>query len=280
MSITGIGSNYNYLYNAATKRLQTTNEGIEDNFVKWFNGELSDGELPDNLNGFDYNKRRDIKNLFNFLGCVSDGKVYNDSSGDKLYEVSGSVVDAVTSEYAVNGEKTFTAYNTALYTNKEINTFSSTQQSYITRVSKPYDSTTNSINIAVGDVFNLKSGYKLTVLDDCIYAEGYGNGSLEEDKKVNSLVGGLNSLLHFADQQWFSSMMNKEETPMVLELLEQLGVDTSKEFTINGTKCEVKEGRIREVGNRWVVPSSIYNDAIKRYEANLYCPLSEKLYKR
>ena len=39
---------------------------------------------------------------------------------------------------------------------------------------------------------------------------------------------------------------------------------TSKEFIINGTKCEVKYGRINEVGNTHVVPNSIYEKALKR----------------
>ena len=33
-------------------------------------------------------------------------------------------------------------------------------------------------------------------------------------------------------------------------------------------------GRIREVGNKYVVPSSIYQKALKRYEEELYRPLS------
>lgn len=115
---------------------------------------------------------------------------------------------------------------------------------------------------------------------DSIFAEGYGRGSQKDDDNVNHLVGGLNSLIHFADQQWFSSMIHEEDTPQVLELLESLGVDTSKEFTINGTKCEVKDGRIREVGNTYVVPSSIYNKAVKRYEDNMYKPLNELFDKR
>lgn len=55
-----------------------------------------------------------------------------------------------------------------------------------------------------------------------------------------------------------------------------MGVDTGREFTINETKCEVVNGRIREVGNTHVVPSSIYNNALKRYEEMLYIPLSQR----
>ncbi len=281
MGISGIGSINNYLYNATTKKLQTKDGGTEDDFVKWFNGETPNGEVPESLNGFDYNRMRDIKNMFNFLSSgVAGGKVFNDLDGDGLYEVSAEVLDAVTSDYSVDGKNVFTAHNSVLYTDSEIRTFGTITQPYKTQTSKEYDAATNSISIGVGDKFNLGNGYVLTVGTDSILGEGYGNGSLADDDKANHLVGGLNSLLHFADQQWFSSMIHEEDTPYVLDLLESLGIDISKEFTINGTKCEVKNGRIREVGNTYVVPSSIYNEAVKRYEENLYQPLTELFKKR
>lgn len=276
MAITSIGSNYKYLYNIETKKIQTTQEDAEDDFVKWFNGEISEDELPESLNGFDYNKRRDIQNLFQFLSSgIAGGKVFNNLNGDRVCEVSGDVIDAMTSTYSIDGKEVFTAHNSVLYSQAEIGIFSTINQPYKTYNSKPYDPETNSISIAVGDKFNLGNGYNFTVLKDRVLAERYGNGSLEDDDKANHLAGGLNSLIHFADQQWFSSMIHEEDTPMVLELLHQLNVDTSKEFTINGTKCEVKDGRIREVGNTSVVPSSIYNEAVKRYEEDMYKSLTE-----
>lgn len=278
MGIIGIGSNYNYLYNTETKKIQTTQEGVEDDFVKWFNGEIPDDELPDNLNGFDYNRKRDIRNLFQFLGSdVAGKKIFNDLNGNKVYEISGEVVDAMTSTYSVDGKEVFTAHNSVLYSQSEIHAFTTINQPYKTYNSQAYDPETNSISIAVGDKFNLGNGYSIEVLKDSIYVKGYGTGSLADDDKANHLAGGLNSLIHFAEQQWFSSMIHEEDTPMILELLNQLGVDTSKEFIINGTKCEVKNGRIREVGNTSVVPSNIYNEAVKRYEENLYRPLKELL---
>ncbi len=61
---------------------------------------------------------------------------------------------------------------------------------------------------------------------------------------------------------------------MLLQLLRELGIDTDKQFQINGTKCEVKYDRIREAGNRFAVPSSIFNEALKKYEDVLYMPIS------
>lgn len=272
MGISGIGSNYTYIYNSQTGKL-STKDGTKDAFVDYFNGDISDEETG-SLNGFDANKKRNIENMI-MLFCSGKARNIFDNLNGNEYEISGEIVDAITSNYSVNGEKVFTAYNAVSYTYDEVNIFSKIMQPYKTHQSKGYDSTNNSINIAVGDIFNLGNGYKLTVKEDCIYGEGYGRGSSEDDKKMNQLVWGLNALIHFADQQWFSSMIDKESTPMLLELLNELGVDTNKEFIINETKCEVVNGRIKEVGNNSVVPGSIYNEAVKRYEELLYKPLLE-----
>lgn len=76
------------------------------------------------------------------------------------------------------------------------------------------------------------------------------------------------SLLHFADQQWFSSTTD-EYKDYILEFLSLQGVDTSREFVINGTHCELINGKIREVGNDYVVPDSIQQAAMKRYEEKM-----------
>ena len=46
----------------------------------------------------------------------------------------------------------------------------------------------------------------MTVQEDFVWGEGYGNGSKADDERCNMMIGGLNSLIHFADQQYFSSM--------------------------------------------------------------------------
>lgn len=272
MSISGVGSTYTYVYNSVTGRL-STKDGSSDEFVDFFNGDLQ-GESSNSLNGFDAKKKSEIKDMIRFFSSGMGKDVFHGADGDN-YEITGEIVDAATSNYSVNGEKVFTAYSAVYYTYDEIMQFGSFFLPYKTRQSKGYDPETNSINIAVGDVINLGNGCRLTVKEDHIYGEGYGKSD-ENDKKLNQLVWALSALIHFADQQSFSDIIDKESTPMLLELLKQMGVDTSREFTINETKCEVVNGRIREVGNTHVVPSSIYNNALKRYEEMLYIPLSQR----
>lgn len=64
---------------------------------------------------------------------------------------------------------------------------------------------------------------------------------------------------------------------MLLDLLRKLGVDTDKEFMINKTRCEVRDGRIREVnGNRSGAPNAAYEKALKRYEETMLVRLADK----
>ena len=53
-------------------------------------------------------------------------------------------------------------------------------------------------------------------------------------------------------------------------------MDTDKELIINETRCEVVDGKIKEVGNKVGVPGSIHQEAMKRYEEMLYLPLARK----
>ena len=143
------------------------------------------------------------------------------------------------------------------------------ESSQITKESKmKYEASTNSITIGIGSRFDLGNGYSVTVQEDCVWGEGYGKGSQADDERCNMMVGGLSSLIHFADQQYFSSMTDTY-TNYILQFLASQGVDTSREFVINGTHCELVNGKIREVNNDYVVPSSIQAAAVKRYEEKM-----------
>lgn len=276
MGISGVGSTFSYIYNSKTGKL-STKDGSADEFVDYFNGDLS-GKDSKTLNGFDASNKGCIERMIDLFEAGLIGKnILNGLDGDE-YEISGEIVDAATAEYAINGEKIFTEYAAVSYMPDEIKTFATIDQPFKTRQHKAYDPADNSINIAVGDVFDLGNGYKLIVKNDHVYGEGWGRDE-SKDKKMNILIGALGSLIHFADQQWFSGMIDLQDggTSMVLKLLKELGVDTSREFIINGTKCEVKHGKIHEVGNRTGVPNSIYEKALERSEELAYVPLWQRM---
>ena len=274
MEVSGVGSSFSYIYNSKTGKL-SSKDGSENEFTDYFNGNI-EGKDSETLNGFDAGNKGSMKRLVELLEKGMIGKNILDSLNGDEYEISGEIVDAATSEYAVNGKKIFTCYGGMPYTPEEIGQFMS-KQSFKTRQSKAYDSATNSINIAVGDVFDLGNGYRLTVKDDYIYGEGYGKDK-EKDEKVSLLERALEALVHFADQQWMAATMDVTAggSDALLGFLRELGVDTGKEFVINGTKCEVRNGKIREVGNYNAVPGSAYEKALQRSEELAYIPLCQR----
>lgn len=276
MNVTGIGSASTYYYNVNTKRLQSSVEGEEDAFCKWYNGDLTEEKLPDTFNGFDKNTKRDLMEMFDMYLNELHVNVFEPSVNGDLCEIGVNIIDAVHSNYSINGKEMFYSEKGFDYTPEEIRTFGSAELPYKTRTRKDYNPADNSINIAVGNVYDLGKGYRLAVRDSYIYSTGYGNGSEEDDAWMNLLVGAVNDLIHIGDQHWWTDSIDEEETPVILDFLKRLGVDTSRPFIINETKLEIVKGRIREVGNDGAIPSSIYHAALKRYEEFMYRPLNEK----
>ena len=268
MSVTGIGSTYTYIYNYETKKLSSKN-GEEDAFVNYFNGVATDDDLK-TLNGYDYSIRGDIqtmmeeeflRNEFRNNGIISD-----DASEYEIFVNLKSVEETI---YSINGKEVFGAMNSMLYTQEEIREFSDLGQPYRTHTPKKYNPADNSINIAVGNVYDFGNGYRVTVLEDLMWGEGFGNGSSDDDRKMNQFIDGFNCLMRVADQITFSSTILKSTTPMLLSFLRSLGIDTSREFIINGTHLNVEDGEIREVNNISGVPNSYYQKAVKRYEEHM-----------
>lgn len=264
MNVTGIGSTYNFIYNTRTDKL-STKDGSKNEFVDFYNGDVK-GEDTETLNHFDAHTRYQLERMRYVYGTGMTG--HDPFAGNDEVEITADIESATKTSFYVNGQKAFTAYTGMSYLPSEINTFGTIQQPFRTTDSKPYDPQTNSITIGIGSKFDLGNGYSMTVIEDGVMGEGYGTGSLEDDHRTNMMAGGLVSLIHFADQQWFSSTTD-EYKDYILEFLSSQGVDTSREFVINGTHCELINGKIREVGNDYVVPSSIQQAAMKRYEERM-----------
>lgn len=264
MNVTGIGSVYNFIYNTSTKKLSTM-DGSKNEFVDFYNGDVK-GEDTETLNHFDAHTRYQFERMLYVYGTGMTGQ--NPFADNEEVEITADIESATKTSFYVNGQKSFTAYTGMSYLPSEINIFGTIQQPFRTMDSRPYDSQTNSITIGVGSRFDLGNGYSMTVLEDSVMGGGFGAGSLEDDHRTTMMAGGLVSLLHFADQQWFSSTTD-EYKDCILEFLSSQGVDTSREFVVNGTHCELINGKIREVGNDYVVPSAIQQKAIKRYEEKM-----------
>lgn len=275
MSISGVGSVNSYIYNIKTGKL-STKDGSHDEFVEYFNDNLK-GEDSDALNGFDQQRKGCVKQMLRLMKEMGLGKNILDTlQGDEI-EITSEIVDATTSTYCINGEKVFTANAAVRYTPEEISVFGTMNHPYKTTHPTGYDSVKNRLSIGVGNVFEFGNGYKFTVERDRVRIDSYGKGTAEDYQNAGSFAFGLSALISFGDQQAFSALHRAAvSTPMMLEFLKELGVDTSREFIINETRCEVRNGRIEEVGNKVGVPGSIHQKAVERYEKWMYLPLSKR----
>lgn len=276
MTVSGIGSSNTYIYNVKTGKL-AKKDGSSDEFSDYFNGELK-ADQSKNLNGFDAKNKYGMERLLWWLksGPGAGKGIFDEGASDEI-EITAEIADAATTHYSVNGIKTLTSYAAGAFSYVDSIQLSGTLP-YKTQESKPYDPLHNSVAIAVGDVFDLGNGYQLEVAKDHVRVNGLGSGSEEDDRKAKRLAFGMNALMRFADQQWMAATIEKQVTPQLLELLQKLGVDTSREFQINGTTCELRHGRIAESGSRFGIPGTIYQEAEKKYEQFLYEPLSQRTY--
>ncbi|MDE6601482.1 MAG: hypothetical protein K2K90_04850 [Lachnospiraceae bacterium] len=284
MSISGVGSRNTYIYNSRTGKL-SSKDGQKDAFVDYFNGDIK-GDEDDTLNGFDRARKAEIENLIK-TWTQFDSNLLNGPAKEE-YEITTEIVDAVTSTVQVDGDKIFTCYSGGFFTYIDPTRLFHQDGPFLTHEHKGYDPSDNSVNIAVGDVFDLGNGYRLRVGEDQVYGEGDG---YKNDERLTALAWGLGALIHFAEGQWSGIMLELNDkmasesgrsdmlggtTPMLLELLRQLGVDTDREFILNGTKCGVRNGKIHEVGDKWGVARSVRDEAIRKYEEEMLRPLSER----
>lgn len=280
MSVSGIGSVNSYLYNRKTGRI-TTKDGQKDEFADYFNGDLA-GEDSSTLNGFDQERKCGIKKMIEMIGWGmlqwgEDGQNKPENFQEDEVEITTEKVDATTTVTYLNGEKILTIIGSVRYTQEELDIFGTISQPYRTTHPTGYDPSKNRLSIGVGSRFEFGNGYSFTVDDDTVRVDSYGRGTEEDIKNADAFACGLSALIHFGDQQTFSALYRKwVSTPLMLEFLREAGVDTDREFIINDTTCEVRNGMIKEAGNNTGVPGSIHQKAMKRYEEMLYLPLSKK----
>lgn len=130
------------------------------------------------------------------------------------------------------------------------------------------DKVTNSLNLGIGKTFTLHNG-KILTLNSSGRFEVSGGNPYDQDssQKASDIAGALNILLKYSANQisesalLFSSGSQKQQwSADALEGLEYLGIDTTRDFTLNGTKFTVNDG---------ILQSQAYSDAQAAYEFQL-----------
>lgn len=101
------------------------------------------------------------------------------------------------------------------------------------------DRNNNSVNIALGSTIKLPGGFKLTVKQYGVEVSGQTNLSNQrESQEASDLAGALSTLLRNADGSrkdvgYSTAQINKWNED-VQKVLQYYGIDTSKDFTVNG----------------------------------------------
>lgn len=108
MGVSIIGNTYTYVYNTETKKLSTT-DGSQNDFVKYFNGDIK-GSESSTLNNIDKQRKSGFENV---LSLLAQSDVFANSLGDDTtFEISSKNIDGDTIEYSING-KTYLTCNIA-----------------------------------------------------------------------------------------------------------------------------------------------------------------------
>ncbi|MDE7131388.1 MAG: hypothetical protein K2O65_06275 [Lachnospiraceae bacterium] len=124
MNITGVGSISSYYYNVETNKL-VSKSSEDDAFVKWYNGEITEEELPDEFNGFDMCKKQDIAAALGLMrsGTPLGGDILMPTVDGNLCEISFNIVKADMTKVSVNGKEVLTSYTALGYIPDEVKTF-------------------------------------------------------------------------------------------------------------------------------------------------------------
>ena len=178
-------------------------------------------------------------------GLKSAGQVFRDNAkeGDTGHSPSADWQKAIGltiynnddfENWAINRSK-----NTGINANNipTVPSFNLAVQNYF------FDTAANKITIGIGSKIPM-NGYSLEVLDNMVVARS-GDGSYSQAGSASATA--LNSLLHGlgVDASWGYDEHTKQN---VINLLDKLGVDSSKPFFINGTQFEMQGDILRTVG--------------------------------
>lgn len=286
MNVKGVGSYSEFTYNYETGKISTESQDEEDLlFVKYFNGEFdTDGDhLPEGLTGFDYRKRGEILSMAESLMRNGYWKNHPEEYDGDI--VLGIRIEDAATWYITSPEiSTLNCLSGGIRYTKEEMAYERGEVDFNTKLSLPYNAKNNSITIGIGASYELLDGYTFKIETNKVsFHRMPGKGDDLTDQEAGMICQYLEAFLRFADQQWGSksiySMYNGNDYNRIIKkFLEKLGVDISKEFTVNETKCVFQDNQFVDAEydneNGMVGARGVYQQALNRYEQQLYAPLT------
>lgn len=269
-----MGCSGSYYYNPHTDRLLLTLEGQEDEFTRWFNGEITEEELPDTYNGYDRMVRADIRGMLGpdaFRMVSGDGSLLRGEHGG-YFKVTVLAAAPERMEYLLGDDWRTEVIRGISYSQEQKSAMN--RGPFKQKQHRDYDPEQNCLTLAAGDQFALGGGIRMVVREDDV--EWVGDCAGGESEMPGLMAEGLKSLIYFADQRGCAGSIPSACYPRMIELLTRCGVDTSKEFGLNETRCHIVGGKIREVGNVDGMPLSIYHKTRQQNHIRLEEPLCRR----
>ncbi len=268
-----MGCNDSYYYNPGLDKLLLTLEGQEDDFTRWFNGEISEGELPSSYNGYDRMVRADIRGILGpdaFWMAACDTQVPGEGEREGFFKITVLGAAPEKMEYLLGDGQRTEVIRGISYSKEQRDALN--RGPFKQKTHRDYDPDQNCLTLAAGDRFPFGNGICLIVGVDSVRWTGSCQKQAETES-LDCMADGLKSLIYFADQRGCAGSIPSACYPGMLRFLTGSGVDTSREFVLNETRCHIVDGRIREVGNVDGMPLTMYRRTRRENHIRLEEPL-------
>lgn len=109
--------------------------------------------------------------------------------------------------------------------------------------------TDNSISLVPGMSIRLSNGISLKIGNNLVHTKFDNITSSHDGMEANSIAHSLEKFIRYANGEYGASGFGNEDREVTLDILNILGIDTSKEFIVNGTKFNtIDHGRLEMSG--------------------------------
>lgn len=146
---------------------------------------------------------------------------------------------------------------------------------FTVRADKGFNKSENSISLVPGVDIDLGNGIVLKITDSKVEMH-YDERTITEEKfrKAGQIAAALNKFIRYANGQNGSFGFDSEQRKLVETALKKLGIDTSREFIVNGTAFTTTgnvNGTLEKVDydHRYaMLPAHMWEEVLNRYDAN------------
>ncbi len=128
---------------------------------------------------------------------------------------------------------------------------------------------TNAVSLIPNTKIDLGNGTYLQITSNGVTANMQNNNSYDENKikEANKMAGSLKSFIQYANGQSGSLYFDKDAQSSVASVLSKMGIDTSKDFLVNGEKFTCKDGsmvKANESAGYSLVSNNITKQVLQR----------------